>query len=163
MQKPAHLPHLCRGHGLFHKRADVLHAPKRAQIAREGAGIFYQVIARRIIVMGGRALPQQNIHAPVEPEPLFVLTYYERSVEVHRPVYFSKTIDQANSQLGLNWILKVSNLEAPLNELQIQTHFRSIDNYSMRLENDSSNASLYFGRAMDFMLVQDYENALRVN
>ncbi len=103
----------------------------------------------------------QNIHAPVEPEPLFVLTYYERSVEVHRPVYFSKTIDQANSQLGLNWILKVSNLEAPLNELQIQTHFRSIDNYSRQLEEAPRNEKLFFGRGIDFMLVQDYENALK--
>lgn len=103
----------------------------------------------------------QNIHAPVEMEPLFVLTYYERSFEVHRPVYYSEAMDKGNSQLGLNWILKVTNLEAPLNELQVQTHFRSIDNYSRRLEDDSRNAALFFGRGMDFMLVQDYENALK--
>ncbi|MDD4159021.1 MAG: tetratricopeptide repeat protein, partial [Proteiniphilum sp.] len=103
----------------------------------------------------------QNIHAPVEPEPLFVLTYYERSVEVHRPVYYSATMDQANSQLGLNWVLKVTNIEAPLNELQVQTHFRSIDHYSKRLEEDPRNDALFFGRGMDFMLVQDYENALK--
>jgi len=103
----------------------------------------------------------QNIHAPVEMEPLFVLTYYERSFEVHRPVYYSEAMDKGNSQLGLNWILKVTNLEAPLNELQVQTHFRSIDNYSRRLEDDTRNAALFFGRGMDFMLVQDYENALK--
>ncbi|HOO94857.1 MAG TPA: tetratricopeptide repeat protein [Proteiniphilum sp.] len=103
----------------------------------------------------------QNIHAPVELEPLFVLTYYERSVEVHRPVYYSEAMDKGNSQLGLNWILKVTNLEAPLNELQVQTHFRSIDNYSRRLEGDPRNEALFFGRGLDFMLVQDYENALK--
>ncbi len=103
----------------------------------------------------------QNIQAPVELEPIFVLTYYERSVEVPRPVYYSAILDQANSQLGLNWILKVTNLEAPLNELQVQTHFRSIDNYSRRLEEEPRNEALFFGRGMDFMLVQDYENALR--
>lgn len=103
----------------------------------------------------------QNIHAPVDPEPLFVLTYYARAYEVNRPVYYSEVIDRANGEMNLTWVLKATNNEAPLNELQIQTHFRSIDNYSMRLENDSSNASLYFGRAMDFMLVQDYENALK--
>ena len=70
-------------------------------------------------------------------------------------------MDKGNSQLGLNWILKVTNLEAPLNELQVQTHFRSIDNYSRRLEDDTRNAALFFGRGMDFMLVQDYENALK--
>ncbi|NLY25625.1 MAG: tetratricopeptide repeat protein [Bacteroidales bacterium] len=103
----------------------------------------------------------QNMNAPVELEPRFVLTYYESEYEVRRPVYFSETMERANSQLGLTWILKVTTLEAPLNELQIQTHFRSIDNYSRRLEEEPGSAALYFGRGMDFMLVQDYENALK--
>lgn len=103
----------------------------------------------------------QNITAPVDLEPMFVLTYYEREHEVHRPIYYSETMDRANKELGLSWMLKMTNNEAPLNELQIQTHFRSIDNYSMRLEGQPDNASLYFGRAMDFILVQDYENALK--
>ena len=103
----------------------------------------------------------QNILAPVELEPLFVLTYYERSVEVRRPVYYSGTMNQANSELGLSWVLKVTNMEAPLNELQVQTHFRSIDNFSRRLEEEPRNEALFFGRGIDFMLVQDYENALK--
>ena len=102
----------------------------------------------------------QNINASVDLEPMFVLTYYEREQEVLRPVYYSETMDRANRELGLSWMLKMTNNEAPLNEWQIQTHFRSIDNYSMRLEGEPDNPSLYFGRAMDFMLVQDYENAL---
>ncbi len=103
----------------------------------------------------------QNINAPVELEPKFLLTYYESEHEVHRPVYYSETMDNANSGLGLDWILKVTNNEASLNEIQIQSHFRSIENYSGKIENESANASLYFGRGMDFMLVQDYENALK--
>jgi tetratricopeptide (TPR) repeat protein len=103
----------------------------------------------------------QNMNAPVALEPGFVLTYYESEYEVRRPVYFSKTMEKANNELGLTWILKVTTLEAPLNELQIQTHFRSIDNYSRRLEAEPGSAALYFGRGMDFMLVQDYENALK--
>jgi tetratricopeptide (TPR) repeat protein len=103
----------------------------------------------------------QNTSAPVESEPLFVLTYYERDFEVRRPVYYSETMDQANERLGLSWMLKVTNREAPLNELQVQAHFRSIDNYSAKIDRDPGNASLYFGRGMDFMLVQDYENALK--
>ncbi|MBK5195878.1 MAG: tetratricopeptide repeat protein [Proteiniphilum sp.] len=103
----------------------------------------------------------QNMNAPVELEPRFVLTYYESEYEVRRPVYFSETMERANNELDLTWILKVTTLEAPLNELQIQTHFRSIGNYSRRLEGEPGNAALYFGRGMDFMLVQDYENALK--
>lgn len=103
----------------------------------------------------------QNMNAPVALEPRFVLTYYESEYEVRRPVYFSETMEKANNELNLNWILKVTTLESPLNELQIQTHFRSIDNYSRRIEEEPGNAALYFGRGMDFMLVQDYENALK--
>ena len=103
----------------------------------------------------------QNMNAPVELEPRFVLTYYESEYEVRRPVYFSETMERANNEFDLSWILKVTTLEAPLNELQIQTHFRSIDNYSRRLEGEPDNTALYFGRGMDFMLVQDYENALK--
>lgn len=103
----------------------------------------------------------QNVNTPIEPEPLFVLTYYERDLEVRRPVYYSETMDLANKALGLSWLLKVTNKEAPLNELQAQTHFRSIDSYSAKIDMETASASLYFGRGMDFMLVQDYENALK--
>ncbi len=103
----------------------------------------------------------QNLNAPIELEPRFVLTYYERDLEVRRPVYYSEAIDQSNRGLDLSWLLKITNKEAPLNELQVQTHFRSIDNYSARIEREPANPSFYFGRGMDFMLVQDYESALK--
>ncbi|MDR0422948.1 MAG: tetratricopeptide repeat protein [Proteiniphilum sp.] len=103
----------------------------------------------------------QNMSAPAEPEPFFVLTCYERDPEVRRPVYYSATVDRANAELGLARLLKVVNREAPLNEQQVETHFRSIDHYSGKIEKDPRNATLYFGRGMDFMLVQDYENALK--
>jgi tetratricopeptide (TPR) repeat protein len=102
----------------------------------------------------------QNMNVNVIPESRFVITYYERDREVPRPVYFSPLIDDANRTLNLSWILRATNNEAPLNELQIQTHFRSIDNYFRRLDTDPNNPALYFGRGIDFMLIQDYENAL---
>ncbi len=102
----------------------------------------------------------QNINAPVEPEPEFVLTYYEGTFEVRRPVYFSQTLQSANRNMELEWALKITNYEVPLNEIQIQAHFRSIDRYTQRIRNATSDTRLYFGRAMDYLLVQDYENAL---
>jgi len=103
----------------------------------------------------------QNMNTRVELEPKFVLTYYEKSYEVQRPVYFSKELDQANRELGLAWKLRITNNESALNEQQIQSHFRSINNYSKQIEQHPEDASLYFGRAMDYMLVQDYTNALQ--
>jgi len=102
----------------------------------------------------------QNRNADVKLEPKFVLTYYDRSFDVERPVYFLQTLEDGNNGLGLTWKLRMTNNEASLNELQIQTHFRSIENYNKRLKEDAENASLYFGRGMDHLLVQDYEKAM---
>ncbi|MEA5062636.1 MAG: tetratricopeptide repeat protein, partial [Petrimonas sp.] len=103
----------------------------------------------------------QDLNTKVTLEPKFVLTYYDKGFEVNRPVYFSKSMEKANRMLNLNWKLKAVNNEAPLNEMQVQTHFRSIDNFSRLLVQRPNDAKLYFGRGMDFMLVQDYENALK--
>lgn len=103
----------------------------------------------------------QNLNVPVELEPKFVITYYERSHDVRRPVYYSESIEKSINSLNLDWILKATNNEAPLNEVQIQTHFRSIQDYSARIEKDPENYSLYFARGMDFMQIQDYENAIK--
>lgn len=102
----------------------------------------------------------QDMSARIALEPKFVLTYYEKGFNINRPVYFSESLERANEDLNLTWKLKVTNNEAPLNELQVQTHFRSIDNYSNLMNQRPNDEKLYFGRAMDFMLVQDYENAL---
>lgn len=102
----------------------------------------------------------QDMNARVALEPRFVLTYYDKGFEINRPVYFSESLDKANHTLGLNWKLKVVNNEAPLNEMQVQTHFRSIDNYSMLMDKNPNDAKLYLGRAIDLMLVQDFESAL---
>ena len=101
----------------------------------------------------------QNLNARVELQPKFVLTYYEKPYEVQRPVYFSPELEKANSESGLAWKLRITNNEAGLNELQIQTHFRSINNYSKQIEENPHNAMLYFGRGIDYMLIQDYANA----
>jgi len=69
---------------------------------------------------------------------------------VLRPVYYSELLDRANNDLGLSWVLKVTNHEAPLNELQVETHFRSIDQFSARIDQSPRDAQLYFGRGMDF-------------
>lgn len=103
----------------------------------------------------------QDLNTKVTLEPKFVLTYYDKGFEVNRPVYFSESMEKANQLLNLNWKLKAVNNESALNELQVQTHFRSIDNFSRLLVQNPNDAKLYFGRGMDFMLVQDYENALK--
>lgn len=96
----------------------------------------------------------------ITPEPRFVLTYYVQVFEVPRPVYFAPLIDEANRELGLMWALRISNNSARLNEFQIQTHFRSINSFISRLDETPNDPKLYFGRAMDFLHIQDFEHAL---
>ncbi len=102
----------------------------------------------------------QNLNAEISLEPKFVITFYERPYEVQRPVYYSALIYKANSILGLVWKIRATNSEVPLNELQVQTHFRSIENYSKQIDETTDNVSLYFGRGIDFMLIQDYALAI---
>ena len=103
----------------------------------------------------------QDLNVAIDPEPKFTVTYYDKGFDVQRPVYFSEIVEKVNSSLNLKWRLKVVNNEAPLNENQVREHFRSIDNYSKQIAHNEGDATLYFGRGLDFMLVQDYENALK--
>jgi tetratricopeptide (TPR) repeat protein len=62
----------------------------------------------------------------------------------------------------LSWkILTInSNHEAPLSEEQIATHFTSINEYSLKIEDNARNADYFFGIGMDYMLVQDFAEAI---
>ena len=102
----------------------------------------------------------QNLNAEISLEPKFVITFYEKPYEVQRPVYYSSLISKANSTLGLTWKIRATSSEVSLNELQVQTHFRSIENYSKQIEETTDNTALYFGRGIDFMLIQDYALAI---
>lgn len=104
----------------------------------------------------------QNFNVEVEPEPIFVLTYYEQQ----RPLGLRRAAD-----LG-NWLkplagkgipvddLKMTNLEKTLEARQVEEHFRSIDNYSKMIAENQQQAAWYFARAVDFSLVKDIDNAL---
>ncbi len=103
----------------------------------------------------------QDRNTQIALEPKFVLTYYEKRLDVRRPVYYSESLEKANQNLNLNWTLKMVNNELPLNEFQVKTHFQSIENYSKLISQSPDNESLYFGRGIDFALLQDYESALK--
>lgn len=103
----------------------------------------------------------QDRNTQITLEPKFVLTYYEKRLDVRRPVYYSESLEKANRILNLKWTMKMANNEAPLNELQVKNHFQSIENYSKLIAQNPNNESLYFGRGIDFVLLQDYENALK--
>ena len=102
----------------------------------------------------------QDRNVRVDLEPQFVLTYYEKPDSVKKLVYYDKSVEEFNRLMVLSHQLRLTNEEGALTEDQIARHFQSIDDYSARIDRDPSNAYALFGRAMDFMLVQDFNESI---
>jgi len=102
----------------------------------------------------------QDKNISIDFEPQFVLTYYERADNFKEQVNFNKTLESFNQKGVVGWNLIITNKEASLNEFQINAHFESRDDYSAKIEKNSNNADYYFGRGIDFMLIQDFSEAI---
>lgn len=102
----------------------------------------------------------QDRKVNVNPEPRFVISYYEKNIESRQSVHFSQLLDTENRKGIYLRKLRLTNSEAALNEVQIESHFTSISDYSMKIAENPLNANLYLARGIDYMLVQDFESAL---
>lgn len=103
----------------------------------------------------------QDKNVKVDLEPMFVLTYYEKADHVKKQVYYDKMVEAYNNRMLLDRRLRLTNEEAALSEDQIKLHFGSIDNFAAKIMNNSQDVNNYFGRALDFMLVQDFSEAIK--
>jgi len=102
----------------------------------------------------------QDRNVQIDIEPAFVLSYYEKDQQENKSIYYDKSVDTFNSRMMLAWKILITNREVALTEEQIATHFTSINDYSGKIERDPRNADLYFGRGIDYMLVQDFSEAI---
>ena len=102
----------------------------------------------------------QDRNVQIDIEPAFVLSYYERDRQIRESVYYDKSVDSFNGRMVLAWKILITNREAALMEDQIGMHFESINDYSAKIEREPANADLYFGRGIDYMLVQDFTEAI---
>ncbi len=102
----------------------------------------------------------QDRNVSIDLEKQFILTYYEKPGKIQETVTYNNTLTSFNNRAVLQWRLIVTNQETALNETQVQTHFTSIDNYSSKIDVNESNADYYFGRGIDYMLVQDFMEAI---
>jgi tetratricopeptide (TPR) repeat protein len=103
----------------------------------------------------------QDRQVKVDLEPQFVITYYENMESIdHSTFRADKMISDYNNKRVLYHQLKVVNHEAPLTDDQAEHHFQSIDRYSLVLDRNSMDVDAYFGRALDFMVLQDLSEAI---
>ena len=103
----------------------------------------------------------QDRNVTIVPQPMFVLTYYEKWSEVKRQVHYYKYIDELNSRHVYPGNLLITNDEAALTEEQANRHFASIDEQTSAIVEEPNNVHKRFARAIDFYLVQDLDNALK--
>lgn len=102
----------------------------------------------------------QDRNARIEMEPAFLFTYYENDSELRQSSRYSKELEAFNRAGLLPEKLLISNDDVSIDTIQIKKHFASIDEYSKQIEANPENPIPYFARSLDFMLVQDYSNAL---
>ena len=102
----------------------------------------------------------QNRNVNIIPQPMFVLSYYEKENEVRKQLHYYKYIEELNNSQLFPEKLLITNEEAPLTEEQVKKHFVSIDEQSTAIVAAPDDVNKRFARALDFYLVQDLENAL---
>lgn len=103
----------------------------------------------------------QDRAGSVEMQPLFVLSYYEKSDETRRNIFFEKNLNDFNRAGLLSRRIKVVCQEPMLTQSQVSAHFASIDDYSRMIGLSGGSIINYFGRSLDYQLVQDYQNAIQ--
>lgn len=113
----------------------------------------------------------QKRYADVVNEPNIVLSYYEQTSSLRRTGYFHYLVDDYNKSHVLPSPLHFTLQEIPLTADLVNQHFETIDRLSVQIdrleeqhagkkEADSREADIYFARAIEFALVQDYSSAI---
>ncbi len=101
----------------------------------------------------------QHRYVELSSERNFVLSYYAKvKVLCSTPLYHIE-VDNYNRSKQLASNLKITNEELALTQELIDMHFRRINELSQHIQQQNS-ADLYFARAIEFALVQDFSAAL---
>lgn len=116
----------------------------------------------------GHEFNNKNIRGKVQDrnmnigvEPMFAASYYNSPTELKPNPEFIKEVDEINRTRALRFVLQVTNNEPVLNDDdEIKRHFDSVNYYNSYLSTHTPRAIDYFGRAMDFLTLRDYDKAI---
>lgn len=104
----------------------------------------------------------QDRHQIITMEPLFTVSFYgsEEAVD-NSPSYYLPEVDQVNNTRALRFPLLVTlRNDTPSTEDDIARHFQSVEYYNSYLATHSPRAIDYLGRALDFMMLYNYNEAI---
>jgi tetratricopeptide (TPR) repeat protein len=102
----------------------------------------------------------QNKYADVVNERNFVLTYYAKPDEIRRTNLYHPLVEDFNKLRKMSSILKVTNVEIPLNSSLVNMHFEAINTLSNKIVGNQTDIYLLYNRSMEFSMVQDFNSAI---
>lgn len=113
----------------------------------------------------------QRRHVDVASEPNIVLSYYIQQVALRQTNYYHVAVDDYNRRSHLPSPLRFTVQELPLTADMVNRHFEQISRLSNDIDRLTRNtkdlstiahqlAPLFFARAIEFALVQDYISAM---
>lgn len=102
----------------------------------------------------------QDNNVKIDPEPMFFLSYYIQEDKLRDNTNYIKEVTELNDSRLLPFTIGLSNVQVRLYEDQINKHFNSIEYYNSVLSGSQRRSVDYFGRAMDFMMLKNAEQAI---
>lgn len=102
----------------------------------------------------------QNRNVQMEPQPIFLLSYYTAD-DSDSPGIYDKEIEDLNSARVLPFVVFLTNnLPQLTRESDSQRHFESIQRLGALINSGKATALDRFARAMDHMTLKDYRSAI---
>lgn len=101
----------------------------------------------------------QKRYQDVVNEANIVLSYYSQDLSLRRTNYYHPLVDNMNKREVLPAALRFTSLEMALTAEMVDYHFAQITRLSQLID-EAPNAELYFARAIEFAIVQDYTSAI---
>ncbi len=101
----------------------------------------------------------QKRYQDVVNEPNIVLSYYTQDQRLRRTNYYHALVDQLNRSEVLPAALRFTSQEVALTAEMVDFHFTEIARLSRQIDL-MPTAELYFARAIEFAIVQDYNGAI---
>lgn len=103
----------------------------------------------------------QDKDMAIELEPLFMITYYTSPTEINLSSEYIREVDEINSLGLLRFVMQVATHPAQLPQYELEgPHRQSISYYNSYIANHAPRAIDYFGRALDFISLHEYEKAI---